>query len=117
MAQQRLRAMMPGPYGNARFVQYGADIVRMNPLHLEREDARRILRPEDADAVEAFQRCPRFADQRAFMGVDRVQPDGLHIVDRRRQADDAGDRSEEHTSELQSLMRISYAVFCFKKKK
>src|SRR3546814_4590312 len=28
----------------------------------------------------------------------------------------AGDRSEEHTSELQSLMRISYAVFCLKKK-
>src|SRR3546814_3635961 len=27
-----------------------------------------------------------------------------------------GDRSEEHTSELQSLMRISYAVFCLKKK-
>src|SRR3546814_4931783 len=31
--------------------------------------------------------------------------------------DDLGDRSEEHTSELQSLMRISYAVFCLKKKK
>src|SRR3546814_1036187 len=29
----------------------------------------------------------------------------------------APDRSEEHTSELQSLMRISYAVFCLKKKK
>src|SRR3546814_4329919 len=29
----------------------------------------------------------------------------------------AGDRSEEHTSELQSLMRSSYAVFCLKKKK
>src|SRR3546814_7622067 len=29
----------------------------------------------------------------------------------------AVDRSEEHTSELQSLMRISYAVFCLKKKK
>src|SRR3546814_4735035 len=29
----------------------------------------------------------------------------------------AASRSEEHTSELQSLMRISYAVFCFKKKK
>src|SRR3546814_4784798 len=28
-----------------------------------------------------------------------------------------GPRSEEHTSELQSLMRISYAVFCLKKKK
>src|SRR3546814_9003116 len=34
---------------------------------------------------------------------------GLGIVGRR--------RSEEHTSELQSLMRISYAVFCLKKKK
>src|SRR3546814_3662782 len=29
---------------------------------------------------------------------------------------DIGSRSEEHTSELQSLMRISYAVFCLKKK-
>src|SRR3546814_4366971 len=32
-------------------------------------------------------------------------------------ADRARHRSEEHTSELQSLMRISYAVFCLKKKK
>src|SRR3546814_1861258 len=30
---------------------------------------------------------------------------------------DGATRSEEHTSELQSLMRISYAVFCLKKKK
>src|SRR3546814_3077053 len=30
---------------------------------------------------------------------------------------DAARRSEEHTSELQSLMRISYAVFCLKKKR
>src|SRR3546814_2287399 len=30
--------------------------------------------------------------------------------------DALGERSEEHTSELQSLMRISYAVFCLKKK-
>src|SRR3546814_4148532 len=35
----------------------------------------------------------------------------LHICGHRRQP-----RSEEHTSELQSLMRISYAVFCLKKK-
>src|SRR3546814_7510534 len=34
----------------------------------------------------------------------------VHLVDR------LGHRSEEHTSELQSLMRISYAVFCLKKK-
>src|SRR3546814_6021153 len=42
----------------------------------------------------------------------------IHIV---RESDEAsrliGERSEEHTSELQSLMRISYAVFCLKKKK
>src|SRR3546814_6554029 len=31
--------------------------------------------------------------------------------------DETVDRSEEHTSELQSLMRISYAVFCLKKNK
>src|SRR3546814_7286102 len=31
-------------------------------------------------------------------------------------AEDGHERSEEHTSELQSLMRISYAVFCLKKK-
>src|SRR3546814_4127775 len=31
--------------------------------------------------------------------------------------EDVAQRSEEHTSELQSLMRISYAVFCLKKKK
>src|SRR3546814_10913170 len=31
--------------------------------------------------------------------------------------EELADRSEEHTSELQSLMRISYAVFCLKKKK
>src|SRR3546814_6076653 len=37
------------------------------------------------------------------------------LLDRVRQR--VGDRSEEHTSELQSLMRISYAVFCLKKKK
>src|SRR3546814_9997005 len=34
-----------------------------------------------------------------------------------RQVNERASRSEEHTSELQSLMRISYAVFCLKKKK
>src|SRR3546814_7615965 len=37
--------------------------------------------------------------------------------DRRQQRPGQHLRSEEHTSELQSLMRISYAVFCLKKKK
>src|SRR3546814_4919614 len=41
---------------------------------------------------------------------------GKRDRDRRYQHGDCGVRSEEHTSELQSLMRISYAVFCLKKK-
>src|SRR3546814_3043816 len=59
-----------------------------------------------------------------FKALETFDEDGNHIAIRDR-ADDAAhgwgtpswDRSEEHTSELQSLMRISYAVFCLKKKK
>src|SRR3546814_1465178 len=42
----------------------------------------------------------------------------LHVVDRvvERLAARQVDRSEEHTSELKSLLRITYAVFCLKKK-
>src|SRR3546814_8333165 len=40
---------------------------------------------------------------------NKPQPAAFHRLERR--------KSEEHTSELQSLMRISYAVFCLKKKK
>src|SRR3546814_10610218 len=39
------------------------------------------------------------------------------VLRQRRREDLRSGRSEEHTSELQSLMRISYAVFCLKKKK
>src|SRR3546814_6728785 len=46
-----------------------------------------------------------------------VHGDDLEPLHRRLQRADRVDRSEEHTSELQSLMRISYAVFCLKKKK
>src|SRR3546814_5010232 len=42
---------------------------------------------------------------------------GASLVDLVWQPDATLCRSEEHTSELQSLMRISYAVFCLKKKK
>src|SRR3546814_2405784 len=41
----------------------------------------------------------------------------IRVEPRRWSLKDAVDRSEEHTSELQSLMRNSYAVFCLKKKK
>src|SRR3546814_4560612 len=45
---------------------------------------------------------------------ERLQHGGSDLAGRH--PDHAGYRSEEHTSELQSLMRISYAVFCLKKK-
>src|SRR3546814_6296792 len=48
-------------------------------------------------------------------GEIRVAEKALHLL--QRVAQDQPIRSEEHTSELQSLMRISYAVFCLKKKK
>src|SRR3546814_4124488 len=59
---------------------------------------------------------PDAADQhRADAGVaDLRAPDRERGVLGRGAGD--GRRSEEHTSELQSLMRISYAVFCLKKK-
>src|SRR3546814_4512989 len=41
----------------------------------------------------------------------------LRLDEKERAENDGPPRSEEHTSELQSLMRISYAVFCLKKKK
>src|SRR3546814_5927087 len=56
------------------------------------------LLPEVEPAFEQFGRDPVL--------VLHMRRDGLTLV-----------RSEEHTSELQSLMRISYAVFCLKKKK
>src|SRR3546814_939341 len=71
--------------------------------------------------VVAMERVGRF-------GTDSCSPVGLggftgctqqllEGAKAERQAADKTDRSEEHTSELQSLMRISYAVFCLKKKK
>src|SRR3546814_10030130 len=59
--------------------------------------------PVDAGGLGSIQGAQEAADQR------RQRPDA-----RLRRLDVL--RSEEHTSELQSLMRISYAVFCWKKK-
>src|SRR3546814_1045529 len=49
------------------------------------------------------------------LGMKQAQARSMLGKWRSKAGDD--DRSEEHTSELQSLMRISYAVFCLKKKK
>src|SRR3546814_2931715 len=53
----------------------------------------------------AFRRCTGWVPAASGNLPARAHPDDS----------DRSDRSEEHTSELQSLMRISYAVFCLKK--
>src|SRR3546814_3373616 len=57
-----------------------------------------------------------FANRRHFFvrGVEHAEG---AVTETRACGIQVGERSEEHTSELQSLMRISYAVFCLKKKK
>src|SRR3546814_8174623 len=57
---------------------------------------------------EFFQRCARFSPACISLRID------VAAVATTDGGSDAVNRSEEHTSELQSLMRTSYAVFCFK---
>src|SRR3546814_2809468 len=63
--------------------------------------------------------APNAGSRRAFRPPDPLlEPQDVAVHLRRpRQDPHHQPRSEEHTSELQSLMRISYAVFCLKKKK
>src|SRR3546814_9534051 len=88
-----------------------------------------LFRSELAEAVAHVHRG-RHPRQVGVAGVREDRGDaGAHVVAALQghlphaHAFDVGDRvqasrrSEEHTSELQSLMRISYAVFCLKKKK
>src|SRR3546814_8441020 len=63
--------------------------------------------PNRGGRVEVAQ-LPPLSPERRVDGGGRAAP---------RRGGAGSDRSEEHTSELQSLMRISYAVFCLKKKK
>src|SRR3546814_4613716 len=77
------------------------------------------LRCDDhADPLSELRRLYAVAQERYLLFAEAMptadDPSGL--LDRS-DLDHAMVRSEEHTSELQSLMRISYAVFCLKKKK
>src|SRR3546814_1320811 len=70
--------------------------------------------PKDG-SYETFRRWEVVADDVVMESPDRQ----VRLMDAIEESPEAevGDRSEEHTSELQSLMRSSYAVFCLKKKK
>src|SRR3546814_1850553 len=66
-------------------------------------------------------RCTQTRSQDGTQGREQVQASGCKEDGAQEQQEGnrqaRPQRSEEHTSELQSLMRISYAVFCLKKKK
>src|SRR3546814_3909679 len=77
-----------------------------------------------ADDVDALRARVDAVDEEARRGdvvdpgilQDRHHVGALEVLGQRHPVADLDVRSEEHTSELQSLMRISYAVFCLKKK-
>src|SRR3546814_9478407 len=81
-----------GQFREDLFYRLNVVPVRIPPLRARADDIAELAR--------------YFLDQAAALGLPRktLNPDAVN-------------RSEEHTSELQSLMRISYAVFCLKKKK
>src|SRR3546814_2427351 len=70
-------------------------------------------------AAGALERVTAYVQERRQFGKPLVdfQAVQLRLGDMACKVEAARLRSEEHTSELQSLMRISYAVFCLKKKK
>src|SRR3546814_4535476 len=68
----------------------------------------------DAYIAHVAARAFRAARQQIFSS--RVDPLATEVAHRWKEIWPGEARSEEHTSELQSLMRISYAVFCLKKK-
>src|SRR3546814_1001682 len=88
------------------------------PGHLQRAIADSIA---DTDPYTHQQGLPAAREAIAAFHKDRgtpnASPERVFIGNGVSELIDLSLRSEEHTSELQSLMRISYAVFCLKKKK
>src|SRR3546814_2436844 len=108
---------------HARAGDSGGDLAP--GAHRRRDGGAHLLFARDI-GLDEFHVVGRRCDQRGQIAVDRflsIRDDHLrplgHEQPRRCAADSrraASNRSEEHTSELQSLMRISYAAFCLKKK-
>src|SRR3546814_6775188 len=85
-----------------------------------------VLLARRQEIINALVRGDRFCDIDRRLGLNKDARRNLRFLTPEQSAARernlrnryviAGNRSEEHTSELQSLMRISYAVFCLKKK-
>src|SRR3546814_9356795 len=96
---QVLQEEMMGPLGNAKYREYCRDIVASGEHLL-------ALIGDILDMAKV--ESGKMSLDEDWNDLDESLEAGLLLVRER--------RSEEHTSELQSLMRISYAVFCLKKK-
>src|SRR3546814_4441259 len=88
------------------------------------DHAERCARPQHRQALGEAADVVRVEAIDVLVGANAFgDADRIDVAGQRQLHEDAVDvvvgieRSEEHTSELQSLMRISYAVFCLKKKK
>src|SRR3546814_9919676 len=79
--------------------------------------ARRALRQSRTDLRKRGHRAESRGERRQGRRPPETARQGPDLAGREGTARHLSVRSEEHTSELQSLMRISYAVFCLKKKK
>src|SRR3546814_9413634 len=80
-----------------------------------RRDSTALAKPLSAMAVNRPAKGRPHGDRRPSGRPIRFRESGVHLDNQASGIRTV--RSEEHTSELQSLMRISYAVFCLKKKK
>src|SRR3546814_3067903 len=83
------------------------------PLESRTGETARTMERTREDARKVKDKATAMASEYATAGKDKAS-NALESLARLMR--DAATRSEEHTSELQSLMRISYAVFCLKKK-
>src|SRR3546814_7826705 len=97
-----------------RISDWSSDVCSSD-LHPRRENVAFYADPAAARAA-GFRACLRCKPDE--VGRDRIAvARAIALIEAAEEAIALDDlRSEEHTSELQSLMRISYAVFCLKKK-
>src|SRR3546814_4411438 len=111
--QGRLRAAAAigvGPDGLARaeaLLDAGVDVIVVDTAH-----------GHSKGVMAAVGQIKRLSNAAQVVAGNVATAEGARaLVDAGADGVKVGIRSEEHTSELQSLMRISYAVFCLKKKK
>src|SRR3546814_4455653 len=82
-----------------------------------REEAAAILEADEEEIAGLLASAIEEIDRQTVTEVLIIEDEPIIAMDLEGIVQGLGHRSEEHTSELQSLMRISYAVFCLKKKK